>query len=41
MKDTVKVWGHGEASEVYDESIDNLITGYSESLIAGGDYIGK
>ena len=41
MKDVFKVWCHGEAAEIYDESIQNLVTGYYEGLNAGGDCIGK
>jgi hypothetical protein len=29
------------ATEVYDESIENLVTGYEKSLNVDGDYIGK
>ena len=41
MKDTVKVWSHGMAADVYGESIQKLVTGRDKRLNVYGDYIGK
>jgi hypothetical protein len=37
MKDAVKQWLNALATEVYDESIQKLVTNYDKCLNVGGD----